>query len=79
MIGFGAKLSDQQVHEVRAAYEHGMGQRLLARMSGVSQAQVSAIVNGTAYRWLNLGKIDRRKRAVERAGILDGLRGSQCV
>lgn len=54
-----AKLTDDQVQSLRAQYASGTPQAALAIQYGISQAQVSAVVNGRAYRWLGLGPIKR--------------------
>jgi hypothetical protein len=46
------KLTDEQVLEARASFAAGEPQKSIAARLGISQAQVSAIVNGKAYRWL---------------------------
>jgi hypothetical protein len=56
-----AKLSDAEVLELRALYAAGEQQRDLARRFQISQAQVSAIINGTAYHWLKLEKLSRSR------------------
>lgn len=54
-----AKLTDEQVRELHARFVAGEKQRDLAVAYGISQAQVSGIVNGATYAWLGLGKARR--------------------
>ncbi|QDK01917.1 helix-turn-helix DNA binding domain protein [Arthrobacter phage Vibaki] len=44
-----AKLTDDQIVEIRQAYAHGARQRELAEQYGVTQGLISGIVNG--HRW----------------------------
>ncbi len=44
-----AKLTEQQVVEIRQAYAHGARQHELAQEYGVTQGLISGIVNG--HRW----------------------------
>lgn len=45
-----AKLSEEQVEEVRAAYRSGRAQRQIARDFGISQSNVSQICSGSTWR-----------------------------
>jgi hypothetical protein len=48
-----AKLSDEDVVEIRRLYESGVYQRVIAGQFGISQANVSFIVNGIAWDHIN--------------------------
>jgi len=45
-----AKLTDDQIVEIRQAYAHGARQRELAEQYGVTQGLISGIVNGRRWR-----------------------------
>lgn len=47
-----AKLTEAQVIEIRARFAAGEQQRALGAEYGISQAQVSGVVNGRTYAWV---------------------------
>lgn len=48
-----ARLTDEQVREIRALAAQGVEQEVLVERFGISQTHVSQIVNRKKYRWVN--------------------------
>jgi hypothetical protein len=48
----GAKLTENQVHEIKYLYEQGVLQKEIARTYGVSKQHISTIISGRCWGWV---------------------------